>query len=77
MVARWSFEALAVEQFKNNRYGKLFFPYEMDVSRNTWYASYLLPILKDDLQECSLAGSVDERVKNNFQKLSFYMGEKR
>ena len=41
MPARWSFEALAVEQFKNNKYEKDFFKYDMEISQNDWYASIL------------------------------------
>jgi ABC-type multidrug transport system ATPase subunit len=32
MVSRWAFEALAVEQFKNNRYNALFFDMEKEIS---------------------------------------------
>ena len=42
MPARWSFEALAVEQFKNNRYEKLFFPYDMEISQNDYGAGNLI-----------------------------------
>ncbi|HLN55119.1 MAG TPA: ATP-binding cassette domain-containing protein [Bacteroidales bacterium] len=42
MIARWSFEALAVEQFSNNRYERLFFRYDSDISQNSWYANYLI-----------------------------------
>ena len=45
MPARWSFEALAVEQFKNNRYEKIFFPYDMEISQNEWYGN----LLKDEI----------------------------
>jgi len=37
MTARWSFEAMAVEQFKNNKYEKNFFEVNIDRSRNNWY----------------------------------------
>jgi len=49
MPARWSFEALAVEQFKNNKYGKNFFNYNLEISQNDWYSIFLYDILKVDL----------------------------
>ena len=40
MAARWSFEALAVEQFKNNKYERNFFKFDLEKSQNDWYASF-------------------------------------
>jgi ABC-type multidrug transport system ATPase subunit len=37
MPARWSFEAMAVYQFKNNKYDRNFFETNIDRSRNNWY----------------------------------------
>jgi len=53
MTSRWSFEALAVEQFKNNEYEKHFFRYDLEDSQNDYYVSFLLPKLKSDLTFCS------------------------
>jgi ABC-type multidrug transport system ATPase subunit len=52
MTARWSFEALAVEQFKNNRYQKNFFEHDMEASQNYYYAGFMIDVLKKDLREC-------------------------
>ena len=52
MPARWSFEAMAVEQFKSNRYERNFFSYNMEISQNNWYASFLIEALKRDLWQC-------------------------
>ncbi len=73
MTARWSYEALAVEQFKNNRYEKRLFPYDVDISRNQWYASFLTKILDEDLQECRRARSENDTVRNNIRKLNLYI----
>ena len=73
MPARWSFEALVVGQFKNNKYEKRFFPYDMKISQNEWYSSFLLRDLKIDLQECLVSKTFDEKVKNNLGKLDFYI----
>lgn len=77
MPARWSFEALAVEQFKNNRYEKNFFLTDMGKSQDDWYANYLIPILNRYSQEC-LHFKDDARYKrevaDNFSKLDLYTG---
>ncbi len=49
MVARWSFEALAVEQFSNNRYERNFLKYNIEESQNDYYASFLITKLREDL----------------------------
>jgi len=49
MAARWSFEALAVEQFKNNKYERNFFEQKAGESENTWYGQFLIDELKNDL----------------------------
>ncbi|MDO9581198.1 MAG: ATP-binding cassette domain-containing protein [Bacteroidales bacterium] len=76
MAARWSFEALAVEQFKNNRYEKNFFRYDMEISQNEWYASYLLIDLKQDLKECQIykdSTQYREVVIDDFAKLNYHI----
>ena len=78
MTVRWSFEALAVEQFKNNKYGKNFFRYNMEISQNEWYSSILITALKAELRECSvLKDSLPYRQKINddFYKLNYYLGK--
>ncbi len=76
MAARWAFEALAVEQFKNNKYEKNFIDNNIEKSQNDWYSNYLIPALKKDLWECEhLRDSIGyrERVTNNFAKLNYYI----
>jgi ABC-type multidrug transport system ATPase subunit len=48
---RWSYEALCVQQFKNNRFNKHFFDIDKDISNNTYYASFLIPKLQIKLVE--------------------------
>ena len=45
MASRWAFEALAVEQFKKNRFNKRFFDYEQVNSDASFKASFLIPRL--------------------------------
>jgi len=76
MAARWAFEALAVEQFKNNKYERNFIEYNIEKSQNDWYANYLIPALKKDLWECQhFRDSIgyQEHIDNNFAKLSNYI----
>ncbi|MCX6255827.1 MAG: ABC transporter permease [Bacteroidia bacterium] len=78
MPARWSFEALAVEQYKNNKYERNFFKSDMGKSQNFWYATFLIDALKNDLSECrDYKDSIQMRstVKNNFTKLNFYIDQ--
>lgn len=40
MTSRWAFEALAVNQFKNNKYEKLFYPYDQDEKSANWKKNF-------------------------------------
>ncbi len=75
MPARWSFEAMAVEQFRNNRYERIFFNHEMAISNYGWYSGYLIPILDRYLQECRKTKVPDETFGNNLRKIRVYMTE--
>ena len=79
MAARWSFEALAVEQFKNNKYERNLFRYEQGISQNNYYSGFLInEVLKNDLNEClKLKDSPQfrEKIENNFYKLNYYISE--
>ncbi len=49
MASRWAYEALAVEQSKNNKYGKLFFPVAQEKSNSGFNAQLLIPDLLNKL----------------------------
>ena len=51
MTSRWAFEALTVEQFKNNRFERNFFEDEMRMSRAMFKTSFLIPLLKGKMDE--------------------------
>jgi hypothetical protein len=75
MPARWSFEALAVEQYKSNRYEKNFFVYDMEISQNNWYASFLIEALKKDLWLCRQyndSARYGDIIMGKFGKLTTY-----
>jgi ABC transport system ATP-binding/permease protein len=76
MAARWSFEALAVEQFKNNKYERNFFKFEMDRSQNSWYSSFLIKNLINKLWICQHfkdSTQYETDYKNNLKKLDYYI----
>ena len=73
MPARWAFEALAVEQYRSNRYEKNFFNYDLEISQNNWYSSFLIEALKRDLRECIRfkdSTRLSENITGNFRKLA-------
>ena len=76
MVTRWAYEALCVEQFKSNGFEKPFFKYDMEISQNDWYASFLLPSLIVKVDNCLTAGKnpdYKEDTEANFKKLNFHI----
>jgi hypothetical protein len=76
MVTRWAYEALCVEQFKGNRFEKPFFAYDMEISQNDWYASFLIPDLKVKVDYClSEVKNPDYKTKTetDFKKLNYHI----
>lgn len=84
MVTRWAYEALMVEEFKNNSFEKPFFNYDMEISQSDWYTSFLIPSLKVKIDECRVAGKNSEyrgyseanlyKVNYHIKELSAYTG---
>lgn len=52
MTSRWSYEALAVNQFKNNSYEKLFFETDRQISTASYNRNLLIPMLEDLNETC-------------------------
>ena len=78
MAARWSFEALAIQQFKSNKYERNFFHYNVEIAQNEWYADFLIDELKKDLWRCmNYKDSISYRntVNNSFDKLNFHINQ--
>ena len=78
MVTRWAYEALCVEEYKQNKFEKPFFRYDMEISQNDWYASFLLPALKSTVYQCLIAGKNLEYLESsteNFVKLDFHIND--
>jgi len=53
ITARWAFEALAVEQFMNNPYGRLVYPFEKTMSVAEYQRNYWLVEMRNKLSELS------------------------
>jgi ABC-type multidrug transport system ATPase subunit len=76
MTTRWSYEAMAVEQFRSGRYMKPFFNTEMMISRYDWQSSFLIPELKKKSNEAAYASDKPEYsdiYENDLEKLTRYI----
>lgn len=52
MPTKWAYEALMVNQFKENEFEKSFFDYEKRISYNNFKSAYLLPELEERFNNC-------------------------
>jgi hypothetical protein len=76
MATRWSYEAMAVEQFRSGKYMKNYFKTEMMISRYDWQSSFLVPELKKKSRECAWAyGKPEyrEAYNSNITKLNYHI----
>lgn len=78
MTTRWSYEAIAVEQFRSGKYMKPYFENEMMISQYDWQSSFLIPELKKKSNQCSFAAGkpqYGELYKNNLTKLTYHIND--
>jgi ABC-type multidrug transport system ATPase subunit/uncharacterized tellurite resistance protein B-like protein len=78
MTTRWAYEAIAVEQFRSNRYMKPYFDTEMMISRYDWQSAFLIPELKRKSNECAFTAGKPEYediYRSNLEKLRLHIGE--
>ncbi|MCK5822581.1 MAG: ATP-binding cassette domain-containing protein [Bacteroidales bacterium] len=52
MTSRWAYEAMAVHQFKNNKFDKKFFYFEKEKSNAAFKNSFLIPTLQTKIENC-------------------------
>ncbi len=73
MVSKWSFEALAVKQFKNNKYNQHFFYIDKDIKTVNFRKNYWLSRLKDRINFVNREYNNEEEKENitNGVKLLF------
>ncbi len=79
MVSRWAYETIAVEQFKSNRFEKIFFDEEKEISRYTYKSAYWASDLDTRLSRVVLKSKQNKRkglekdiklINNELQKIS-------
>jgi len=63
MTSRWAFEALAVNQFKNNNYEKKFYTYDKKMSVASFRKDYVISKLKQKIDK-ALANYNDPKLKD-------------
>jgi ABC-type multidrug transport system ATPase subunit len=78
MASRWAYEALAVEQAKNNRYDRNFYVYEQQKSEAQFKVSFLIPRLLLKLDECNrnLGVGGDQQILSENLALLYHEVEK-
>lgn len=62
MASRWAFEALVVNQFKNNAYNKQFYDLDREIALADYYGTYYVPKLESHLS--SVANQYDHISEN-------------
>ncbi|MBE9468824.1 MAG: ATP-binding cassette domain-containing protein [Bacteroidetes bacterium] len=62
MTSRWAYEAMAVYQFKNNKFDKNFYPFEKEKSNAAFKNSFLIPSLQTKLEKCDR--NIDQSSEN-------------
>jgi ABC-type multidrug transport system ATPase subunit len=60
MVSRWSYEALAVNQFKNNDFDAVFFDEDQGMSNASYYGATFIPQLINQIEAARWASDHDE-----------------
>ena len=76
MISRWSYEALAVAQFKNNPFERHFFEAEKDMSHYSFQNNYLLPRVESVTNGLKVSTSFEGKewqfglLKNELSKIS-------
>jgi ABC-type multidrug transport system ATPase subunit len=78
MATRWAYEAIAVEQFKSNRYEKPLFKFDMEESQNDYYARELISRLNGKLNECIFYGKDPDHkdiIEKDFRLLIYHIND--
>jgi len=75
MTSRWAYEALALEQFRNNRYEELFYEFEKAESDATYCTNYWIPELINRVGLCELYIGAPEKAENLSQELALIKSE--
>jgi ABC transport system ATP-binding/permease protein len=77
ITARWGYEALAVEQYINNRYERTFYPYDQVMSKANFIKQYWNEKVNERLNavENSLNGTRDDSYRENLDFLKYELNK--
>ena len=75
MVTRWSYEAISVNQFKNNEFEKRFFAYDQKISEADYKTSFLIPELEAKLEVVQRNISNNENLRETSKDLRIIRNE--
>jgi len=75
MTSRWAYEALIVNQFKNNEYEKYYFNIDQEKSQNNFKLSYLVPEFEKYTNTCKENISKNKNEKQTISHLQILKNE--
>jgi len=75
MTSRWAYEALTVEQFKNNPFQKEFFEVDQKMSEASYHSSFLIPRLNLMVENLERNSEKDDEERNNRWRLDILSTE--
>jgi ABC-type multidrug transport system ATPase subunit len=78
MTTRWAYEAICVEEFRNNGFEKPFFRSEMEMSQDDWYSYFLIPLLKAKTDACMKNGLMPiekQEAANNLEEIRYHLSD--
>ncbi len=75
MPTKWSYEALMVHQFKENRFEKTFYEVEKRINNSDFKQSYFIPYLEDLLRDCIEDYKVNGKILDEVSSLSVLRNE--
>ncbi len=75
MTSRWAFEALAVYQFKENKYERNFYDVDKEISELNYRKLYWIPAIENKITVLRNGGLSDEKTKEALALLYNELGE--
>lgn len=75
ITSRWAYEALAVHQYKKNKYQKTFFAFEKEKSNASYQTAFLIPKLQTRVEESVRNIKLDQNQKRTEQNLELLANE--
>jgi len=74
MISRWAYEAIVVEQFKNNKYNSIFFDINQQKSNKTYLAYFYIPKLVEIIEKNSAKNTfiINNEIKKFGKNFSYF-----